>query len=96
MITVLDQNYGLSSSPGQGHCVVFLSKALHSSITSLHPGVQMGTGEFNTGGNPVMYYHRIQGGGEILLVTSGSAAKTGYTQWPDGLLGLNVDFTCSS
>ena len=31
------------SSPGQGHCVVFLGKKLHSA--SLHPGVQMGTSE---------------------------------------------------
>jgi len=32
---------------------------------SLHPGVQMGTGEFNAGGNPVMDWHPIQGGVEI-------------------------------
>ena len=30
----------------------------------------MGTGEFNAGGNPVMDKHPIQGGVEILLVTS--------------------------
>ena len=36
----------LGSSPGRGHCVVFLGKTLinfHSA--SLHPGVQMGTSE---------------------------------------------------
>ena len=40
--------------PGQGHCVVFLSKTLYSHSASLHPGVEMGTGKFNAGGNPVM------------------------------------------
>ena len=34
--------------------------------TLLHPGIQMGTGEFNAGGNQ----HPIQVGVEILLVTS--------------------------
>ena len=38
------------SSPGWGHCVVFLGETLYSHSTSLHPGVQMGTGEFNAGG----------------------------------------------
>ena len=45
---------GPGSSPGQGHCVVFLGKTLYSHGASLHPGVQMGTGEFNAGGNPAM------------------------------------------
>ena len=27
------------SSPGQGHCVVFLGKTLYSHSASLHPGV---------------------------------------------------------
>jgi len=30
---------GLGSSPGQGHCVVFMGKALASHSASLHPGV---------------------------------------------------------
>ena len=30
---------GLGSSPGQGHGVVFLGKALYSHSASLHPGV---------------------------------------------------------
>ena len=42
------------SSPGLGHCVVFLGKTLYSHGASLHPGVQMGTGEFDAGGNPAM------------------------------------------
>ena len=29
----------LGSSPGQGHCVVFLGKTLYSHGASLHPGV---------------------------------------------------------
>jgi len=36
---------GLGSSPGRGHCVVFLGKTLNSHSTSLHPGVLMSTGE---------------------------------------------------
>ena len=35
-------------------CVVFLGKTLYSHSASFHPGVQMGTGEFNAGGDPVM------------------------------------------
>ena len=42
------------SSPGRGHCVVFLGKTLYSHSASLQPSVQMGTGELNAGGNPVM------------------------------------------
>ena len=30
---------GPGSSPGQGHCVVFLGKTLNSHSASLHPGV---------------------------------------------------------
>ena len=40
---------GPSSSPGQGHCVVFLGKTLYSHSASLHTGIQMGTGEFSVG-----------------------------------------------
>ena len=45
---------GQGSSPGWGHCVVFLGMTLFSHSASLHPGVQMATSEFNTGGNPAM------------------------------------------
>ena len=41
---------GPGSSPGRGHCVVFLGKTLYSHSASLHPGIQMGTGEFNASG----------------------------------------------
>ena len=60
---------GLGSSPGQGHCVVFLGKTLNSHNTSLHPGVQMGTSKCARG-NPAMDYHPIQGGIAILLAAS--------------------------
>ena len=65
---------GPGLSPGQGRCVVLLGEILYSHSTSLHPGVQMGTDEFNAwggggGGNPAMDQHPIQGGVEILLVT---------------------------
>ena len=42
---------GLGSSPGQGHCVVFLGKTLYSHSAYHHPGVQMGTSKC-AGGNP--------------------------------------------
>ena len=71
MISALDSGAsGLGSSPGRGHCVVFLGKTLNSHSAPLHPGVQMGTGEFNAGGNPAMDWHPIQGGVEKLLVAS--------------------------
>ena len=59
---------GLASSPGRGHCVVFLGRILNSHSAPLQPGVQMITSEFHTGCNPVMDLHLIQGGVEILLV----------------------------
>ena len=45
---------GSGSSPGRGHCVVFLGKTLNSHSASLHPGVKMSMGEFHVGGNPEM------------------------------------------
>ena len=50
MVSALDSGAsGLGSSPGWGHCVVFLGKTLYSHSPSLHPGVLTGTGEFNAG-----------------------------------------------
>ena len=60
---------GLGSSPGRGHCVVFLGKTLYSHNASLHPGVQMGTSKC-TRGNPAMDWHPIQWGVAILLAAS--------------------------
>ena len=55
MVSALDYgSSGLGSSPDRRHCIVFLGKTLHSHSASLHPGVKMGTGELNAGGNPVM------------------------------------------
>ena len=55
MVTALDSGAsGPGLSPGRGHCVAFLGKTLYSHSASLHPGVQMGTGELNAGGNPAM------------------------------------------
>ena len=40
MVSALDSGAsGPGSSPGRGHCVVFLSKTLYSHSASLHPGV---------------------------------------------------------
>ena len=51
MVSALNsRSSGPGSSPGQGHCVVFLGKTLYSHSASLHPGVQMGTGKY-AGGN---------------------------------------------
>ena len=53
-VSALDSKLGgLGSSPGQGHCVVFLGKTLYSHSASLHPGVQMCTSKC-AGGNPAM------------------------------------------
>ena len=54
LVTFFSRLCGPGSSPGRGHCVVFLGKTPYSHSASLHPGVQMGTGEFNSGGNASM------------------------------------------
>ena len=47
MVSSLDSGAsGPGSSPGRGHCVVFLGKTLNSHIVSLHPGVLMVASEF--------------------------------------------------
>ena len=54
MVSALDSGLsGPGSSPGRGHCVVFLGMTLYSYSASLHPGVQMGTSKY-AGGNPAM------------------------------------------
>ena len=54
MVNAFDSGSGgPGSSPGRGHCVVFLGKTLYSHSASLHPGVQMGTSKY-AGGNPAM------------------------------------------
>ena len=58
MVSALDSGASdPGSSPGRRHCVVFLGKTLYSQSASLHSGLQMGTGEFNAGGNPGLPSH---------------------------------------
>lgn len=46
---------GFEPWPGTLCCVLGQDTLLsHSHSASLHPGVEMGTGEFNAGSNPVM------------------------------------------
>ena len=53
-VSALDSELGgPGSSPGWGHCVVFLGKTLYPHSASLHSGVQMGTSKC-AGGNPAM------------------------------------------
>jgi len=47
----LDQAAPEKQAPGQGNYVVFLGKTLNSQCASLYPGVYLGTGEFDAGGN---------------------------------------------
>ena len=54
VIVLVSGSSSPGSSPGLGHCVVFLDKTLDSHSASLHPGVLMGTGKFNSGGNPAV------------------------------------------
>ena len=55
MVSALDSGLGVpGSSPGRGHCIVFLGKTLYSHSASLHPGVQMGTSKC-AGGNPASH-----------------------------------------
>ena len=75
----------LGSCPGWGHCVVSLRKTFDSHRASPHPGVQISTSELNAGGNPVVDWHPIQGGVEILLVTS--YYRDWDKLWPDRPLG---------
>ena len=54
MVSALDPgSSGPGSSPGRGHCVVFLGKTLYSHSAYLHPGVQMGTSKYAEG-NPAV------------------------------------------
>ena len=93
MASVLDSGSGgPGSSPGRGHCVVFLGKTLYSQSASLHPGVQMCTSKC-AGGNPAMDQHPIQG--EWQYSQPLHAKKTGVKHRPHGLLGPYKGFTSS-
>lgn len=55
LVSALDfASSGLDSSPGRGHCVVFLCKTLGFHSVSFYTGAQIGTGEFDARGNPAM------------------------------------------
>ena len=47
VIALVHGSNGQGSSPGWGHCDVFLGKTLYSHSASLHPGVSMGTGDLS-------------------------------------------------
>ena len=51
-VSTLDsESRGTGPRPGREHSAVLLGKTLFSHSASLHPFVEMGTGEFNAGGN---------------------------------------------
>ena len=52
--SLVSRSTGPGMSPGRGHCVVCLGKTRYSHSASLYPGVNVGTGELNAGGNPMM------------------------------------------
>ena len=55
MVSALDSGMsGPDSSPGRGHCVVFLGKTLYSHSASLHPGVLNGHRQQNAWEKPAM------------------------------------------
>ena len=50
MVNALDSWVSsLGSNPGRGHGIVLLGKTLYFHNASLHPSVEMGTGELNAG-----------------------------------------------
>ena len=58
------------SSPGRGHCVVFLGKTLTLTVPLSTQVYKWVPANLMLGGNPAMDWHPIQGGVEILLVAS--------------------------
>ena len=76
MVSALDSgSSGQGSSPGRGHCVVFLGKTLYSRSAFLHPGVQMGTRKY-AGSNPAYGLPSHPGG------SSNSPKHQFYPQYP--------------
>ena len=91
MVSALESEArGPRSSPGRRHCVVFFG--LHFTLkVPLSTQEYMGTGKLNAGGNPVMNYHPIQGGVEILLAASCYRNRDEFR--PDEPLGSYADLT---
>ena len=74
---------------------MFLGKVLYSHSASLHPGIQVCTGEYNDASYPDMDKHFLQegaggGGGTLGLFMQWKPKKSCK---PDGPLGLNADLT---
>ena len=91
MVSAFDSGAsGPGSSPGRGHCVVFLGKKLHSHSASLHPGV-WGPANLTLGVTLRWTSIPSQGGVEILSVASCYGNRDKLR--PDGPLGSNADFT---
>ena len=82
---------GPGSSPGLGHCVVFLGKALYSHSASLHPVYQWVPANLMLGVTLRWTSIPSRGGAEILLVAS--CYRNWDKLWPDGPLGSHADFT---
>ena len=87
MVSALDSGAsGPGSSPGRGHCVVFLGKSLYSLFTFSTQVYKWVPANLMLGGNPAMDYHPIQGGVEILLVAScygdRNKLRPGGSHWP--------------
>ena len=72
-----------------GQCVMFLGKTLYSHSASLHPGIEMGTGEFS------MKLDEMLGGLGRREYCNGPASHPGNWDklWLGGPLGLNTDLT---
>ena len=59
MVSAMDSGVSIPGlKPGQGTELHFWAM-LYSYSASLHRGVNMGTGEFNVGGNPAMDKHQF-------------------------------------
>ena len=78
---------GLKTLSGQ--CVTFLGKTLYSHSASLHPGIEMGTGELS------VKLDEMLGGLGRREYCNGPASHPGNWDklWLGGPLGLNTDLT---
>ena len=74
-----------------GHYVLSMDNTCYSHSASLYPGVQMDTGEFNSGGRTCNGLASHSRGVEILLVAS--CYRNQDKLRPDRPLGLLADFT---
>ena len=54
MVSALDSGSSSPGCPDWEHCIVFLGQTLYYHNASRHPGEHMGSGKFNTGGNPAI------------------------------------------